>query len=738
MDRERREGLDRALQGRLGRLFAHSVRQKRPFYPPVTSTLAEMSEAGAGAAPGFPAPLGPGAIYKSTNLVASHLRDAYMVPARRGGSGMAGPGTADVSLTGFQTLTKASFEFTNGALQVAALTPTAYVKPPLPVPGLFNNLRAPGVEAQRKRYLNLRTFYFDGGRGNGGGDGLGLPDRSKLETLAGSVGIELEVPPAHRVSLLQEHVLKQVNLSADAVRVAKQRETASEALIGYYMNMLVLARYSPGVSLLLDWYQGPHLKAPFTEEIATQIASNPEETEQADRYKSDWKNEAVSYAWKAAATWDPQMADLAAYRDLNLRRRDTPASLSAEDKQYLSTLARRRQFPAPDQFYLVMERQSNKLNTYIPSQLTRKDRPTTAIVQLRAILAQTCVTLELAWRVFGFVHYDMHAGNVTVSHDVRWPYERAKSKDLGWQDTLFQELDEIRHFVFSLEALPQEEGPTTLWIPAADSGFRLARLIDFGRSRLWASDDESRPLARNQLLGVDIPGLGILRAQPQRQHDLRTLAFDLATRAFDRGIWQTLENQYAKSADGKGVGALVRSVRLFLARAIDLPEFARQALAHWRRLEKELSELSRTTPNLSPRDQQAQDNKKQALYDLVFGLVLQPNREDRQEQLVRHLHSLGRPHKDEPDRQKLSDYEVQVHNRIYVFLRNHAVLRIDASSPYAAGVTPGRALQDPLFDDYRDPKTGSSARGRQRAWLMTPRQPHRDDGLVLFPSTPGT
>lgn len=172
-------------------------------------------------------------------------------------------------------------------------------------------------------------------------------------------------------------------------------------------------------------------------------------------------------------------------------------------------------------------------------------------------LFQILFSLEAAWDVGGFLHYDMHSSNLMVRRvvdatvrDADWVYERAPSRHGGGGRALRYQ------------------------IPASVHGEWCATIIDFGSARAWCytkqprTPDDLRTIRRVLVTDAsnrDIGRItGVNDADADRSVDVRTLCTDLLFRPssiIDAGI---------AAAATPGQRAIVRQLQQLVVRGSDV------------------------------------------------------------------------------------------------------------------------------------------------------------------------
>lgn len=169
---------------------------------------------------------------------------------------------------------------------------------------------------------------------------------------------------------------------------------------------------------------------------------------------------------------------------------------------------------------------------------------------LRDTLFMVVQSLRAAFLDQGFVHHDLHTGNIMM--------ERLVTSDLRQKTWLY--LDR-----YPTEPRLTADGPFRV-IPREGTGTRanrrqtasddnglvyfrmespayLAKIIDYGRSRILFSDSPRRPLEATDVqgLGSSYASLGISSEYPDPTYDLRLLCWRLLTATMPHRFWENTE-----------------------------------------------------------------------------------------------------------------------------------------------------------------------------------------------------
>jgi hypothetical protein len=112
--------------------------------------------------------------------------------------------------------------------------------------------------------------------------------------------------------------------------------------------------------------------------------------------------------------------------------------------------------------FMVSELNDKTLEDFVPTFVDgiehRTDRTQSFLTMARAVLAHVLLTLEAGQSRLGFVHYDLHLGNIML-------------KDMGREQV-------------TLQFRRPGEGAPDMFVPLSSTRQKLVRLVDFGRARV--------------------------------------------------------------------------------------------------------------------------------------------------------------------------------------------------------------------------------------------------------------
>lgn len=167
---------------------------------------------------------------------------------------------------------------------------------------------------------------------------------------------------------------------------------------------------------------------------------------------------------------------------------------------------------ADTNLFVVSEKISHSLRDVVSEM---RDAGTMTVVNMaRSTLAQVLLALEAAQSKLRFMHNDLHMGNVML--------------DALPQD--YRDRDAVMRF--------RRPSGTNMFIPASHTGFKIARIIDFGRSRV---DDPNKPtMAPPSYISMRVFKM-IAGPDFDRWTDMRIFGHDFAVGAFVHlGLWNRL------------------------------------------------------------------------------------------------------------------------------------------------------------------------------------------------------
>ena len=155
--------------------------------------------------------------------------------------------------------------------------------------------------------------------------------------------------------------------------------------------------------------------------------------------------------------------------------------------------------------YVVVERADMTLGAFL-------DGEGLTLPLLRAVLFQAFFSLDAAWTLLGYLHYDFHAGNIMVR-------------------MLSNELDSP--FIGRAWAYKRVGDAAYYYLRVSDHNNVFVEIIDAGRSRMFVPADDGMATVRTgprHLVGYPmLPSVGVFvdGARADRSWDVRRLALDL-------------------------------------------------------------------------------------------------------------------------------------------------------------------------------------------------------------------
>jgi len=351
----------------------------------------------------------------------------------------------------------------------------------------MKSLRKPlACEGGNEEMVSRYTRAYEEGLQVDKGDGSGAGIFSLWPAVTTRIDQTLREVLSSR-SALRSVILKRVVLEGG--KQGNIDEIFSEIVTGYFLNTLVLKRLTPGFVLLVDWF-----RAPTDPEAANKVCET-----------------APARGRKKQITYNMQ--------------------------------------------YIISERADQTIDAFI------KTHP--SLDHIRACLLQVAHLLDVGWRTRRFVHQDLHGKNVMVT--------RPLAQERGINDAWLMTAD-ARTKAYDVwyalrnnnnkETSTTESAETTTEETSADGdearplyfklpnnvtdGGRIAKLIDFGRSRIRTSSDPNDPMAVDRIIPEEDLGfanLGIVRDNPSPFYDLRRLVYDIVTNILPNKQWTTIKEE---------------------------------------------------------------------------------------------------------------------------------------------------------------------------------------------------